>query len=223
MHALTLLVIVLAAAPLAQYIPLAALSAVLIIVALNMGDWHAFRDLAKYSIPYRAVLLCTFFVTVVFDLTLAVEIGLVLASLFFIYRVSELTWVERITLDGVPSAIAAYKVFGSIFFGSVGKLEPLFDAALTPARIVILELHQVISIDNTGLETLQSLQRALERRGGQLILCGLNRHPAVQVKRSGFVAALGEANVLPHLAGALFRAQQLLRESEPGDPFESTE
>jgi sulfate permease, SulP family len=220
-HALTLLLIVLVAAPLAQYIPLAALSAVLIMVALNMGDWHAFRDLSKYSIPYRAVLLCTFFVTVVFDLTLAVEIGLVLASLFFIYRVSELTWVERITLDGVPPAIAAYKVFGSIFFGSVGKLEPLFDPALTPARIVILELHQVISIDNTGLETLQSLQRALERRGGQLILCGLNRHPAVQVKRSGFVAALGEANVLPHLAGALFRAQQLLRESEPGDPFES--
>ena len=221
-HALTLLFIVLVAAPLARYIPLAALSAVLIMVALNMGDWHAFRDLPKYSLPYRAVLLSTFFVTVIFDLTLAVEIGLVLASLFFIYRVSELTWVERITLDGVAPAIAAYKVFGSIFFGSVGKLEPLFDPALTPARIVILELHQVISIDNTGLETLQTLQRALNRRGGQLILCGLNRHPVAQVKRSGFVASLGEANVLPHLAGALFRAQHVLRETEPSDPFEST-
>jgi SulP family sulfate permease len=218
-HALTLLVIVLVAAPLASYIPLAALSAVLIMVALNMGDWHAFRDLARYSIPYRTVLLTTFFITVVFDLTLAVEIGLVLASLFFIYRVSELTQVEPVRLDGVPPAIAAYKVFGSLFFGSVGKLEPLLDPVRTPARIVILELHQVISIDNTGLETLQSLQRALARRGGQLILCGLNRHPAEQIGRSGFVAALGADNVLPHLAGALFRAHRLLNEEDQPDLY----
>jgi SulP family sulfate permease len=155
----------------------------------------------------------------VFDLTLAVEIGLVLASLFFIYRVSELTQVEPVRLDGVPPAIAAYKVFGSLFFGSVGKLEPLLDPVRTPARIVILELHQVISIDNTGLETLQSLQRALARRGGQLILCGLNRHPAEQIGRSGFVAALGADNVLPHLAGALFRAHRLLNEEDQPDLF----
>jgi SulP family sulfate permease len=94
-HAATLLAIVLAAAPLARYVPIAALSAVVIVVALDMGDWRAFRDLRKYSIPYRTVLLATFVVTVVFDLTLAVEIGLVLASLFFIYRVSELTKVDR--------------------------------------------------------------------------------------------------------------------------------
>jgi len=157
---------------------------------------------------------------VVFDLTLAVEIGLVLASLFFIYRMSELTQVESIRLDGVPPAVAAYKVFGTVFFGSVGKLEPLFDPARTPAHIVILEMHQMISIDNTGLETLQLLQRALARRGGQLILCGLNRHPAALVERSGFAATLGEANVVPHLARALFRAHQLLRESAPADAAE---
>ncbi|MEO6566644.1 MAG: SulP family inorganic anion transporter [Casimicrobiaceae bacterium] len=219
-HAVTLLLLVLIAAPLARYIPLAALSAVLIMVALNMGDWHAFRDLARYSIPYRTVLLATFFITVVFDLTLAVEIGLVLASLFFIYRMSTLTQVEPIRLDGVPPAIAAYKVFGVLFFGSVGRLEPLLDPVRTPARIVILELHQVISIDNTGLETLQSLQRTLARRGGQLILCGLNRHPAAQVERSGFGRTLGEANVVPHLARALFRAHNVLREIEPPDTVE---
>jgi SulP family sulfate permease len=222
-HAVTLLIIVLAAAPLAKYIPLAALSAVLIMVALNMGDWHAFRDLSKYSIPYRAVLLTTFFITVVFDLTLAVEIGLVLASLFFIYRMSELTQVEPITLDGVPPAIAAYRVFGSLFFGSVGKLEPLLDPVRTPARIVILELHQVISIDNTGLETLQALQRALARRGGQLILCGLNRHPTEQIARSGFRKALGDDNVVPHLAAALFRAHKIARADAPADYLEPSE
>ena len=147
-----------------------------------------------------------------FDLTLAVEIGLVLASLFFIYRVSELTRVEPIPLDGVPPGIAAYKVFGSLFFGSVGKLEPLLDPVRTPARIVILEMHQVISIDNTGLETLQSLQRSLAKRGGQLILCGLNRHPAAQVARSGFLRRVVGQRV-PHLAAALFRAHQILRDT----------
>ena len=208
-HAITLLVIVLAAAPLARFVPLAALSAVLIVVALNMGDWQAFRNLGRHSIPYRTVLLSTFAITVVFDLTLAVEIGLVLASLFFIYRVSELTKVESIRLDGVPADIAAYKLFGSLFFGSVGKLEPLLDPLRTPASIVVLEMHQVISVDNTGLETLHALHRSLRRRGGQLILCGLNRHPASQVERSGFLAEIGVENVLPHLAAALFRAQKL--------------
>jgi SulP family sulfate permease len=215
-HALTLLVVVLVAAPLAQYVPLAALSAVLIVVALNMGDWHAFRDLRRYSIPYRTVLLSTFVITVVFDLTLAVEIGLVLASLFFIYRVSDLTRVEPMTLDGMPPGVAAFKVFGSLFFGSVGKLEPLLDPMRTPARIVILEMHQVISIDNTGLETLQSLQRSLARRGGRLLLCGLNRNPAEQVARAGFVEP---ADVLPHLAAALFRVHKLAGESAQSDLF----
>jgi SulP family sulfate permease len=215
-HAVTLLAIVLVAAPLAKYVPVAALSAVLIVAALDMGEWQAFRDLRKYSIPYRAVLLSTFAITVVFDLTLAVEIGLVLASLFFIYRVSDLTRVEAITLDGVPPVIAAFKVFGSLFFGSVGKLEPLLDPVRTPQRIVILEMHQVISIDNTGLETLQSLQRSVARRGGRLILCGLNRHPAEQVARAAF---LDPDDVVPHLAAALFRAHKIVGETAQPDLF----
>ena len=220
-HAFTLLVIVLMGAQLARYIPLAALSAVLVMVAINMGDWHAFRDLRKYSVPYRTVLLATFFITVAFDLSLAVEIGLALASLFFIYRISDLTRVEPIALDGAPPGVSAYKVFGSLFFGSIGKLEPLLDPVVSPARIMILEMHQVISIDNTGLETLQSLQRSLARRGGQLILCGLNRHPAEQVDRSGFREELGVDNVVPHLASALFRAHKIARESAQPDFFES--
>ncbi len=222
-HALTLLVVVLVAAPLAQYIPLAALSAVLVVVALDMGDWHAFRDLRRHSIPYRTVLLATFFVTVAFDLSLAVEIGLVLASLFFIYRISDLTQVQPITLDGAPPGVAAYKVFGSLFFGSIGKLEPLLDPVVTPARIVILEMHQVISIDNTGLETLQALQRSLARRGGQLILGGLNRHPAEQITRSGFIEEIGSDNIVPHLASALFRAHRIVRDTAQPDFFEAGE
>ena len=216
-HALTLLVIVLAAAPLARHVPLGALAAVLVVVALNMGDWRAFRELRRYSIPYRSVLVATFVVTVVFDLTLAVQIGLVLASLFFIYRVSELTKVDRITLDDVIPEIGAHKVFGSLFFGSVAKLEPLLDPKVTPERIVILELHQVISLDNTALETLDALRESLRRRGGQLLLCGLNRHPAEQVGRSAFGVELGGDNILPHLAAALIRAQQIAGACRPAD------
>ena len=215
-HAVTLLAIVLIAAPLARFVPITALSAVLIMVAFNMVDWHAFRELRKYSIPYRAVLVTTFIVTVVFDITLAVEIGLVLASLFFIYRVSDLTKIDRITLDGIPPGIAAFKVFGSLFFGSVAKLEPLLDPVRTPARIVILEMHQVISIDNTGLETLRSLKNSLARREGRLILCGLNRNPADQVARGAF---LDPADVVPHLASALFRAHKLAGKSAQPDLF----
>jgi SulP family sulfate permease len=215
-HALTLLVVVVAAAPLAQYVPLAALAAVLVVVALNMGDWRAFRELRRYSLPYRAILLATFAITVVFDLTLAVEIGLVLASLFFIYRVSDLTRVERIALDGAPAGVAAFKLFGSLFFGAVGKLDALFDPRETPERVVILEMHQVINLDTTGLETLQSLARTLAKRGGTLVLCGLTRQPASLVERSGFAAELGPANVAPHLAAALIRAHALARPAGPG-------
>jgi len=208
-HAATLLAIVLAAAPLAQYIPLPALSAVLVVVALNMGDWKAFRELRRYSFAYRVILLSTFVVTVVFDLTLAVELGLVLASLFFIWRVSDLTRVEPLALPGAPPGVAAWKLFGSLFFGSVGRVEPLLDAKSNPARVVILEMHQVISLDTTGLETLQQLARSLARRGGGLVLCGLTPQPASLVARSGFRDELGGASVVDDLDAALARARQL--------------
>ena len=102
----------------------------------------------------------------------------------------------------------------------MGKLEPLLDPVRTPARVIILEMHQMISMDNTSLETLQVLQRSLAKRGGQLILCGLNRNPAAQIARSGFAVTLGEANVVPHLARALFRAHQLIRDAEHPDASE---
>lgn len=210
-HALTLLAIVMIAAPLAQYIPLAALSAVLIVVALTMADWKAFLELRRYSLQYRSILLATFVLTVVFDLTLAVEVGLVLASLFFIYRVSELTRVDAIPLDDAPEGVAARRLFGSLFFGAVGKLDLLFDPRETPARILILEMHQVINLDTTGLETLQSLARTLAKRGGTLVLCGLTSQPASLVRRSGFQEELGEANVVNHLAAAIIRAHALAK------------
>ncbi|MFZ5455284.1 MAG: SulP family inorganic anion transporter [Pseudomonadota bacterium] len=220
LHAGVLLVIVLAAAPLAAHIPLATLSAIVVVVSINMGEWHAFApsELRRYSAPYRTILLATFFVTVVFDLTLAVELGMVLASLFFIYRMSDLTRIDRLPLeehygiealaraDGTPR-ILAYRLTGSLFFGAANKLENLLLMQDGHPDAVILDLEKVISIDTTGLDILQTLQRNLARRGATLILCDLNDQPASLIRRSGFAARLGEDNIAGNLTAALLRAQ----------------
>ena len=222
LHALVLLAIVLALAPLAGAIPLATLSAIVVIVSINMGEWHAFgpRVLARYTLQYRTILLSTFFLTVVFDLTLAVELGMVLASLFFIYRMSDLTRIERVPLedyygaeamqreDGSPR-ILAYKMFGSLFFGAANKLENLLLMQHGHPDVVILDLDKVVSLDTTGLDILQTLHRNLQKRGAHLILCGLNSQPGSLVFRSGFMEDLGDENITANITEALLRAQWL--------------
>ena len=222
LHSLVLLAIVLALAPLASAIPLATLSAIVVIVSINMGEWHAFapKELARYTLQYRTILLSTFFLTVVFDLTLAVELGMVLASLFFIYRMSDLTRIERVRLedyygaeamqreDGTPR-ILAYKMFGSLFFGAANKLENLLLMQHGHPDVVILDLDKVVSLDTTGLDILQTLHRNLQKRGAHLILCGLNSQPGSLVFRSGFMEDLGDENIAANITDALLRAQWL--------------
>ena len=213
-HALTLLAIVLAAAPLARHIPLAALAAILMFVAWNMGEWREFPKLRQFSGPYRITMLSTFLLTVIFDLTVAVEVGLVLACLFFIYRVSRLTNIEPVSPETLPEGarlapgVVAYRLFGSLFFGSVGKLEALLefegDAAL--CKVMVLDLHHVINVDTTGLDTLEVLRKTLLRRGAALVLCDLNAQPRSLMTRVSYFASLGEDNVQPDLAAALARA-----------------
>ena len=213
-HALTLLVIVLVAAPLARHIPLAALAAILMFVAWNMGEWREFPKLRRFSGPYRITMLSTFLLTVIFDLTVAVEVGLVLACLFFIYRVSRLTNIEPVSPETLPTGarlapgVVAYRLFGSLFFGSVGKLEALLefegDAAL--CKVMVLDLHHVINVDTTGLDTLEMLRKTLRRRGAALVLCDLNSQPRSLMTRVSYFGSLGEGNVQPDLAAALARA-----------------
>ena len=220
-HALVLLGIVLVAAPLAAYVPLATLSAIVMVVAVNMGEWHEFKELRRYSYNYRVILLATFFVTVVFDLTIAVELGMVLACLFFIYRMSELTRVERRHLREEASEpqflypdgsmrVAAWQLFGSLFFGAVNKLEALLDPAAGHPEVVILDMTQLIQLDTTGLEGLENLLDKLKKRGCTLLVCGLNSQPGSLLYRSGFIDHLGDDNVCADLAAALQRAYILL-------------
>ena len=212
-HALTLLAIVLVAAPLASYVPLASLAAILMFVAWNMGEWEEFRRLKQFSTQYRTVMLATFLLTVIVDLTVAVQIGLVLAALFFIYRISTLTTIERVAAEApLPEGAAAYRIFGSLFFGAVGKLEALIEtgAGESPPRALILDLHMVINLDTTCLDTLEALQRSLAKRGAALLLCDANDQPLSLMRRSGFLEKLGKENLVPDLPAAVKRAEQLL-------------
>ncbi len=218
-HALVLLLIILVAAPLARHVPLAALAAILLFVAYNMGEWSEFPRLRQFSLPYRTTMLSTFVLTVVLDLTVAVEVGLVLACLFFIYRMSSLTRVEPVAADtlvagsAIPDGIAVYRVSGSLFFGSIGKLESLLESHGTDAKakVLVLDFHHVINIDTTGLDALAALQRSLKRRGAALVLCDVHQQPLSLIMRARFIDALTPENLLPDLPTALLRAGDLLR------------
>ena len=205
-HALTLLAIVLLAAPLASDIPMAALAGILLFVAWNMGEWRAFPQLKQFTINYRVVMLATFLLTVIFDLTVAVEVGLVLASLFFIVRIASVTRLERIDLSERVSGLASvegWRLFGSLFFGSVNRLEPLLDPTRPVADITVLDLHQLINLDTTGLDALQSFHRMLDKRGKRLVIVGANTQPLSLMERSGFTAALGDHSLFDTLDAAL--------------------
>ena len=216
-HALTLLVIVVAAAPLAKFVPLAALAAILLFVAWNMGEWREFPRLLQFSLQYRTVMLSTFLLTVIVDLTVAIEIGLVLAALFFIFRVSRLTTIEPVAPASLPAGVTvpagtvAFRIFGSLFFGAVGKLEMLIeaDSPALESRVLVLDLHKVINIDTTGLDMLDVLRKTLAKRNCTLVLCDANDQPLSLIRRSGFLMKLGEDNLQPDLIAALKRAEAL--------------
>lgn len=204
-HALTLLVFMLLLAPLAVNIPMSVLAGILLFVGFNMGDWRAFARLRRFTLNYRTVLLTTFCLTVVFDLTVAVQFGLLLASFFFIYRVARVTRVDRIetpaevaTLPG-GRRVGTWQAFGSIFFGSISKLEAITATPQPLPDIVVLDLHRVINMDTTGLDALQSLHRHILEHGDRLVLCAANRQPLSLMKRAGFLEELGEGNLFESL------------------------
>ena len=209
-HAIALLLVILIAAPLADNVPLGALAAILLYVAWNMGEWHEFVRLRQLSNSSRILMLATFLLTVIIDLSTAVEVGLVLACVAFIYRISSLTRIEAIASDSLshplPNGVAAYAMFGSLFFGAVGKLEGLIEPSGSEHRVLILEMHQLFSIDVTGIDALDSVRKTLARHGGQLLLCGVNQQPRDQMTRTGFLQRLGERNCVRSLSDAIERA-----------------
>jgi SulP family sulfate permease len=223
-HALTLLIIVLVAAPLAKNIPLATLSAILLIVAVNMGEWEGFRTLRKYPASDSAVLIVTFLLTVIFDLTLAVEVGMFIAIFSFIRRITALTNVSlsehspmpddseaTLKRKAVPEGVVIYRVFGALFFGAADKLETILQQSHTEPDVLILKMHQVISMDSSALHTLEHLYGKLRKHDKHLILCGPHTQPYFLMQQAGFFEMIGKENVTANLDDALQRARQLLK------------
>ncbi|HPW07406.1 MAG TPA: SulP family inorganic anion transporter [Burkholderiaceae bacterium] len=206
-HALVLLLIVLIAAPLANHVPLAALAAVLMFVAWNMGEWRAFLHLRQYRVPYRITLLAVFFLTVIFDLTVAVEVGLIAACVTFIYRISSLSRSETVELSikpeqpGEPAPVAAHRLYGALFFGAVQLVEAIENAL--PKKTLVVDLKNVIYVDSSGADALMNLARSCQKKQVRLILCGLAHQPLDIAKRCGLLLKVPDVDRFADLSGAL--------------------
>ncbi|MDP2366656.1 SulP family inorganic anion transporter [Rhodoferax sp.] len=206
-HAGVLLITILVAAPLATNIPLPTLAAILMLVAWNMGEWRAFVRLRQYRLPYRITLLIVFLLTVVFDLTVAVEVGLIAACITFIYRISSLSRSQTIgpadqpRLTGLEGQVAVHRLYGAIFFGAVKLIEAIEDHL--PARALVLDFKNVMYIDSSGADTLLDLVRACSRQRIRLIACGLTHQPRDILQRCGLLDSLGDANLCGTLAQAV--------------------
>ena len=221
-HALTLLTILLVAAPLARFIPLATLSAVLFVVAYNMGEWKEIGVIVRLSKADIAVWAVTFALTVFADLTIAVEVGLALAALLYILRIAETTTVESVTSgyieEGrlhilqdkeVPPYVTILRIHGPFLFGTTEKLEEATSNLNPFASVVILRIRNMTALDATGLYALERLAVRLTKSGRTLLLCGAREQPKRLLAQAEFVEHVGIENILPHVSAALERARQI--------------
>ena len=205
-HAIVLLGVVWVAAPLANHVPLATLAAILMFVAWNMGEWHAFTDLKQFRAPYRITLLAVFLLTVMVDLTVAVEFGLFAACITFIYRISSLSRVEELTGTDAPSLlnqqgqVRAYRFYGALFFGAVKMVEAIEDEL--PQKALVLDLKNLIYIDSSGADALMALAQICQKKHVRLMLCGLKHQPLDIAKRTGLLDLVGQ-HVWPDWNSAL--------------------
>lgn len=183
-HALTLAVVVLAAAPLALLVPLSVLAGILFFVAWNMGEWSEFAHLRRYSTHYRVLMLGTFALTVVFDLTVAVQVGLVAACVLFIQKMSTLFRVERVGNGGE----LRFRLYGSLFFGAAAKIDPIVQAVenAPEGTDVVLDALQMVHLDTSGLDALRQLHKVVLLRQGSLRIQNLQEQPLEVVERAGF-------------------------------------
>jgi SulP family sulfate permease len=221
-HALTLLAILLVAAPLARFVPLATLAAVLFVVAYNMGEWREIGTIVRLSKTDIAVWITTFSLTVLADLTVAVGVGMALAALLYIYRIAETTTVEAVTPeyleDGqahilqdkdIPSNVTILRIHGPFLFGATEKLADATKDLAKLGDVVILRLRNMTALDATGIHALEQFSERLRKTGKTLLLCGARNQPSQLISRSDFLKHVGPENVLPNIEAALARVQEM--------------
>lgn len=224
-HAGTILVMVLLFSRWISYVPMATMSAVLIVVALRMGEWHELRRLFKMPASDALVLATTFALTVVFDLVIAVEVGMVLAAMLFIKRISETTEVSKVTSEDVlerpehiaqgkeiPEGVLVYRIFGPFMFGAAEKMEDAIARIDDWPQVLILRLHLVTAMDATGMNALESVVERMRNRGSHVIFSGIHQQPLQMLRKAGFIEVLKKENLCPTFDDALSRAKTLLHE-----------
>ena len=228
-HALTLLVILLVAAPLAASVPMAVLAGILLVVSYNMGEWHDVPALWKQRWADPLVWLATFSLTILADLTVAVEVGMILAALLFISRVASTTTVSRVTRDyverarphilqdkSIPDYVTVLRIHGPFLFGATDKLSDLAGDIPDFGEIVALRLRNMTALDATGLRAIQDFADALHASGRTLLLCGALPQPSALMDRAEFHRHVGAENILPNVDAALIRAREIHeRKSSP--------
>jgi sulfate permease, SulP family len=230
-HALTLLAIVVFAAPLARFIPLSVLAAILLVVSYNMGEWGEIPELLKLSSLEIGTWLTTFLLTVFADLTIAVEVGMILAGLVFIRKVTMTTTVTQVTDEYVregyahilqhreiPPYIAIFRIHGPFLFGATDKIDEIISRISELPPILILRLRNMTAIDATGLQSLQKLAEVVHRSGRGLVFCGAREQPARLMRNSEFEERAGSGNICANIAEALERAVALLPQISLHDP-----
>ncbi|GHT53969.1 sodium-independent anion transporter [Bacteroidia bacterium] len=226
-HAVVLLLILLFLGPLTKHIPMACLAGVLIVVAYNMSEWRVFRSLCKNSLSDVLVLLLTFFLTVLFDLTIAIEVGLLLALVLLVKRVSETSSIavikdelnmeldeektaEHETLT-IPKGVEIYEIDGPFFFGIANKFdESMRSLNAEKPKVRIIRMRKVPFMDSTGLHNLESLYRLSEQNKIQMVLSGVNDNIRAMLEKSGFADKIGHDNICSHISIALAKAKSLL-------------
>ena len=226
-HAVVLLLILLFLMPLAQYIPMACLAGVLVIVSYNMSGWRVFRALLKNPKSDVTVLLITFFLTVIFDLTVAIEVGLVIACVLFMKRVMETTEISVITdeIDPnkesdiavheenlmIPKGIEVYEINGPYFFGIATKFEETMTQLGDRPKVRIIRMRKVPFIDSTGIHNLTTLCEMSQKEKTTVILSGVNENVHNVLEKAGFYELLGKENICPNINVALERAKSLVK------------
>jgi SulP family sulfate permease len=221
-HALTLVAVLLAGATLAGRIPMPVLAAILFVVAWRMGEWHEIPALLRQTRTDAVVWFATFALTVLADLTVAVEVGMVMASLLYIRRVSLTTTVSRVTADyveegqqhslqdkDIPSWVAIFRIHGPFLFGATDKLAHVLEQLDTLPPIVIIRLRNMTAIDATGLQALEEIAERVRQSGRTPIFCGARSQPRAVMEHAGFPDRVGRDNVCQHVDAALERARHL--------------
>ncbi len=221
-HALTLLAVILFAAPLVKNVPLAALAGILFIVAYNMGDWAEIPEILRLTKADIAVWLLTLSLTVFADLTLAVEVGMILAAFTFIRKISLTTTVSKVTDDYIedgrahilqdkyiPPYTAVYRIHGPFLFGVTDKIASITEDVSTLPPIVIIRLRNMTAIDATGIAALQQLAETLHKSRRAMLVCGARPQPEALMREAGFDRHIGSANICSNINEALKRAEQI--------------